>query len=327
MIEARALEEGQALTVASYLTEWLAHTRGRVRVTTYEGYEGLIRLHAIPRLGQVPRARLSPLHIQRVYAETLEPAGSLSAGTVLNLHLVLTQALGQAVRWGLLEHNPARGAQPPRPCRPEPRVVDPALASAILSLLPGTGVEAPAAIALSTGMRRGEILALTWGDLDAGLSLAQVRRTLHPTSGGLAFSEPKTRRSRRAVALPEMLRPYLERQRSDQEARRAARPTWEDLDLVVDRGDGGPLNPDTLSSRWRKFLARSGLPHVRFHDLRHAHATLMLLKGVHPKVVFERLGHASVGTTLDIYSHVIPTMQTEAVRAFDELFAPEAAPS
>jgi len=93
--------------------------------------------------------------------------------------------------------------------------------------------------------------------------------------------------------------------------------TWEDLDLVVDRGDGGPLNPDTLSSRWRKFLSPSGLPHVRFHDLRHAHATLMLQKGVHPKVVSERLGHASVGTTLDIYSHVIPTMQTEAVRAFE----------
>ena len=191
MIEARALEQGQALTVASYLAEWLAHTRGRVRVTTYEGYEGLIRLHAIPRLGQVPLARLSPLHIQRLYAETLEPSGSLSAGTVLNLHLVLTQALGQAVRWGLLAQNPARGAQPPRPCRPEPRVVDPALASAILSLLPGTSVEAPAAIALSTGMRRGEILALTWGDLDAGFTLAQVRRTLHPTQGAWRSPSPR----------------------------------------------------------------------------------------------------------------------------------------
>ncbi len=182
-------------------------------------------------------------------------------------------------------------------------------------------MEAPAAIAISTGMRRGEILALRWGDLDPGLTVARVRRTLHPTQAGLRFSKPKTRRSRRAVSLPGMLRPYLERQRSGQETRRRACPRWQDLDLVVDRGDGGPLNPDTLSSRWRKFLSRHGLPHVRFHDLRHAHATLMLLQGVHPKVVSERLGHASVGTTLDIYSHVIPTMQSEAVRAFDELFA------
>ena len=89
---------------------------------------------------------------------------------------------------------------------------------------------------------------------------------------------------------------------------------------MVEKGDGGPLNPDTLSSRWRLFLRRSGLPHVRFHDLRHAHATLMLLKGVHPKVVSERLGHASVGITLDLYSHVLPSMQSEAVRAFDDLF-------
>src|SRR5437899_1125693 len=131
---------------------------------------------------------------------------------------------------------------------------------------------------------------------------------------------PTTRRSRRAVALPGSLRPFLERARSDQALRRSRTPAWQDLDLVIDRGDGAPLNPDTLSSRWRLFLKRSGLPHVRFHDLRHAHATLMLLQGVHPKVVSERLGHATVGITLDLYSHVLPSMQQDAVRAFDELF-------
>src|SRR5947208_7185378 len=179
MIEARALEEDQALTVGDYLTEWLSHTRARVRSTTYQGYEGLIRLYAVPRVGHIGLSALRPLHLQRTYSELVVPSGTLSGGTVLNLHLVLTQALGQAVRWGLLVTNPATGAQPPRPERPEPRVVDQALAARILALLPGTSVEVPAAVALTTGMRRSEILALRWGDLDSGLTVAQVRRTVH----------------------------------------------------------------------------------------------------------------------------------------------------
>ena len=116
--------------------------------------------------------------------------------------------------------------------------------------------------------------------------------------------------------LPESLRPYLDRQRKDQARRRAeAGATWSENDLVIDRGDGSALNPDTLSSGWARFLSRAGLPHVRFHDLRHAHATLMLQQGVHPKIVSQRLGHASIGITLDTYSHVLPAMQ-EAAAAF-----------
>jgi len=323
MIEAAVLGQHQDPSLGHYLQEWLAHARGRVRATTYTGYECLIRCYAVPALGEVPLSELSPLHVQRLYSSLLVPERRLSAGTVLNLHLVLTQALGQAVRWGILEANPVKGAQPPRPVRPEPVVVDQALARRIVAALSGSAVELPGMLAISTGMRRGEILGLRWADLGPDLQLAQVRRTLHTTGGGLAFSEPKTRKSRRAVALPQIVRPYLERARSEQALRRAkARGSWQDLDLLIDRGDGGPLNPNTLSSRWRLFLARSGLPHVRFHDLRHAHATLMLLKGVHPKVVSERLGHASVGITLDLYSHVLPCMQQDAVRAFDELFGP-----
>ncbi|MDP9269654.1 MAG: site-specific integrase [Chloroflexota bacterium] len=321
MIEAQVLEHDEDPSFGHYLQEWLAHARGRVRATTYAGYEYLIRVHAVPALGEVPLSELSPLHFQRLYSSLLVPERHLSAGTVLNLHLVLTQALGQAVRWGICASNPVRGAQPPRPVRPEPVVVTPALARRIVQALPGSVIELPGMIAISTGMRRGEILGLRWADLHPDLALAQVRRTLHTTGRGLAFSEPKTRRSRRSVALPEILRPFLERSRSEQTLRRSTARSWADLDLVIDRGDGGPLNPNTMSSRWRLFLKHSGLPHVRFHDLRHAHATLMLLQGVHPKVVSERLGHASVGITLDLYSHVLPSMQQDAVRAFDELFA------
>ncbi len=310
-------------SLGSYLEGWLAHVRGRVRAKTWQGYEALIRLYAQPALGELPLVELTPLHLQRLYAGLLaDPARPLSGGTVLNLHLVLTQALGQAVRWGYLGSNPAAGAQPPRPRRAEAAQIDAAASERILAAARGTRFECPAAIAISTGMRRGEILGLRWSDLDADLSLAHVRRSLQPTRRGLIFEQPKTKRSRRAVMLPAFLRPYLIAQREDQQRRRMELGVaWCEGDQVIDRGDGAPLHPDTLSSRWGVFLARAGLPHVRFHDLRHAHATLMLQQGVHPKVVSERLGHASVGITLDTYSHVLPAMQEQAIQAFDELFA------
>jgi integrase len=305
-------------TVDAYLSQWLAHAKGRVRGKTYEGYGGMLRLYLSPALGGVPLRDLTPLHLQDLYSGLL--ARGLSGGTVLNLHLVLVQAFGQAARWGLVAVSPAAGVQPPRPRRPEMAVVDAPLAERILGAVCGTSFELPVAMAICTGMRRGEILGLRWKDLDPDYSVAHVRRSLQTTGGALRFEEPKTRRSRRAVDLPETLRPYLDRQKAAQGTRRAACPDWSDLDLVIDGGNGRPVNPDTLSSGWYRFARRRGLPHIRFHDLRHAHATLMLLQGVHPKVVSERLGHASVGITLDTYSHVLPTMQAEAVRAFDSLF-------
>jgi integrase len=317
-------EAGQALTVGAYLADWLAHVRTRVRPTTYEGYEVLIRLHIAPTLGSALLSDVGPLDVQRLYGRLLAPGGAraLSAGTVLNAHLVLTQALGQAVRWGLVGTNPAAGAQPPRPRRAELHSVDAELAAKILEAATGSEIELPVALAIGTGMRRGEILALRWADVDAARETAYVRRTLQPTATGLVFSEPKTRRSKRSVALPRFLEPLFERQLRAQEGRRElAAEHWQDLDLIVDSGLGEPINPDSFSSAWRRLVKERGFPHVRFHDLRHAHATLMLLKGVHPKIVSERLGHASIGITLDTYSHVLPSMQSEAAAAVDELFA------
>jgi integrase len=199
--------------------------------------------------------------------------------------------------------------------------VDAELAQRLLERARGTFVEAPCAIAIATGMRRGEICGLRWSDLSADWTVLHVRRTLEPTTEGPQFFEPKTRRSRRAVVLPEFLQPYLERQREDQSTRKEKLGrAWREGGLVIDAGDGGPLHPCTLTSRWRLFLKREGLPAVRFHDLRHAHATLMLSKGVHPKVVSERLGHASIGITLDLYSSVLPSLQSEAAQAIEEVF-------
>jgi integrase len=311
-------------TVAVYLRRWLVHVQGRVRRVTYEGYEGMLRCHALPTLGGLPLSGLRPLHLQALYGRLLAPAGqgrALSAGSVLNLHLVLTQAFGQAVRWQLLPANPANGAQPPRPQRAIATVVDPAALRRLLAALAGSRLQLPAAIAAATGMRRGEILALRWADLDTSYSRAQVQRTLQPTQHGLVFEQPKTARSRRTILLPSFLTPYLTRQRRDQQHRRdAAGAAWNDHGLIIDRGDGNPCNPDSLSAAWARTLRKNKLPPIRFHDLRHAHATLMLSQGIHPKIVSERLGHASIGITLDTYSHVLPTMQEQAAAAFDSLF-------
>jgi Phage integrase, N-terminal SAM-like domain/Phage integrase family len=275
----------QDLILGAYLQDWLSHMRTRVRATTYEGYAALVRHHAVPHLGHIKLAELHPLQIQRLYAALLEPGAgyrgkTLSPKTVGNLHRVLREALGQAVRWRLLDVNPAASVDPPRARRAEITVVD-----------------------------------------NSDHSTAQVNRALQTTEAGLSFEAPKTPRSRRSVALPGFLLPYLERQRADQVQRREVlEEGWVDQDLIVDRGNGGAWNPDSFSTAWRVFLAKRGLPPVRFHDLRHGHATLMLLQGIHPKIVSERLGHSSIGITLDIYSHVLPTMQAEAARAFDDLF-------
>src|SRR5438132_2335196 len=252
LLEHPDLQEQGAATVGAYLGSWLDHAKVRVRGKTHDGYEGLIRLYAVPALGSVPLSALAPLHLQALYGELL--GRGLSAGTVRNLHLVLTQALGQAVRWRLLPANPAAGTQPPRPRRPEMAAVDPSLAERILQAVKGTPYELPdelpAAVAIAPEMRRGEILALRWSDLDKELTTAHVRRTLGVAGRRLVFEEPKTRRSRRAVALPAFLRPYLERQREAQRVRREACPSWIDLNLVIDSGAGSPVTPGTLSSGW-----------------------------------------------------------------------------
>jgi integrase len=308
-------------TFADYLDFWLDHARGRVRAKTWEGYECLIRVHARPALGQIALADLSPLDIQGLYSTLLARKPPLSGGTVLNLHLVITQALGQAVRWGHLGSNPAQGAQAPRPRRKESAVVDKGASERILEAASGTRMEAPAAIAIATGMRRGEILGLYWSDLSKDCASAQVARSLQWTAAGLVFERPKTARSRRLIVLPEFLHPYLERQKESQEQRRDQSSDWEETGLVIDRADGHAWDPRSFTSTWRAFLIKASLPRVRFHDLRHAHATLMLQQGVHPKIVSERLGHASIGITLDTYSHVLPSMQQDAADAFDEIFA------
>lgn len=316
--------EPSKMTMAEFLERWLAdHAKDRVSPKTYERYAEIVRKHLTPALGAHLLRNLAPLHISGYYRKALASGrrdgnGGLSAQTVKHHHRVLSQALHQAVRWRVLHSNPCDHADPPRPAHREMRIIDEAGAGALLSALDGSPLQIPVLLALTTGMRRGEILALRWQDLDLDRGALSINRTLEETETDLAVKEPKTERSRRTIALPGLAVEALRRHRAQQaEQRLKAGPAYAaDRDLVCCRADGELLSPRSVSKAFAKLARKRGLK-LRFHDLRHSHISHLLAAGVHPKVASERAGHASVSITLDVYSHVVPGMQEDAASKID----------
>jgi integrase len=307
---------GGRQTVAEFLAGWLEGTRPSLRPGTWLRYEEYVRLHVVPALGKVPLARLTPQQLQRLYAERL--ATGLSPTTVHHLHATLHKALGQAARWGLVARNVADLVDPPRPDHHEMTTLSPEQVRELLAAAAGDRLEALYVVALE-GLRRGEILALRWRDIDLDARTLRVRGSLQPTPDGLRIVEPKTASSRRGVVLSATAVEALRRHRVRQAAERLRLgPAWEDHDLVFANEVGRPIDGRNLVRRgFEPLLARAGLPRVRFHDLRHTAATLLLGQGVHPKIVAEKLGHSQISTTIDLYSHVTPTMQREAAETLD----------
>ncbi len=300
--------------MAAYLTRYLEHAATRVRALTLQRYRELMRRHVLPRIGGVPLAKLQPAHIQAVLDRM--GADGLAPRTTLQAYRVLSAALRQAVRWQVIAVNPAAAVSPPRPERPRLTIPDAEAVARLFKEASGGTCYIPLVLAASTGMRRGEILGLRWSAVDLDAGLVRVVSTLQRIDGRLELVEPKTDRSRRSVALPAFGVEVLRVHRKEQAERRLlAGPAWQDFDLVIDRGDGQPMDPGHLSHAFGRIARRVGLPGIRFHDLRHGYATTLLAAGVHPKIVSEAPGHASVGFTMDVYSHVLPTMQEQAARA------------
>jgi integrase len=330
-INAGSYVEPSKMTVREFLKRWLAdYAKAHVSAKTFERYSEIVNCHLSPALGAHELSALRPLHIQGCYSKALESGrrrhsvalgAGLSARTVLHHHRILHEALHQAVRWQLLARNPADSVEPPRPVRQEMRALDEAQIGALLEAArPHPMLRFAILLAVATGLRRGEILALRWRDLDLEAATLSVRQSLEETKGALAFKEPKTDKARRAVALPKLAIEALRQRRADlARTRLMLGPGYHDNDLVCCRLDGRPLHPRSITDAFIDLIrTSSNLPCVRFHDLRHSHATMLLRKGVHPKVVSERLGHSTVGITLDIYSHVLPGMQEEAARKVDD---------
>ncbi len=302
-------------SVAEYLAKWHEGSRSQLRDSTWRRQGEHIRLHLAPLLGQFQLRRLAPSDVSRAYGQLL--ARGLAPATVRRIHAVLHRALVQAVEWRLLQVNVASLAHPPRIVRREMAALSPAQARELLESLHSDRLEALLVVAVTTGMRQGELLALRWADVDLEAGWLRVTGSL----SGKVITEPKTARSRRRVELTEVAVDVLRRHRAAQlEERIAAANVWHDRGLVFANLTGGFIARNKLDDRFHALLESAGLPRIRFHDLRHTAATLMLGRGVHPKVAAEMLGHSNVGITLDLYSHVTPTMQREAVAAMDDVF-------
>jgi integrase len=310
------------MTVASYLERWLsASVKPSVKVKTYEGYESIVRVRVNPRIGKQPLAKLTPLDLQALYTDLA--SSGLSARSVHHTHRVLHRAFVQAVRWNLIARNPCDGAQGPRATRSEMKVWTPDETDTFLISTRQHPAHALYMLALTTGMRQGELLGLKWGDVNLDDGKLAVRRALQRQRGnGLVFVEPKTTRSRRVIQLSQRattaLRAHRDRQAFE---RHAIGAEWNDLNLVFCDGFGSPLDPSYQTATFKKAAQRVGMPEIRFHDMRHTAATLLLSKGVHVKLVSEMLGHTTITLTLDTYSHLIPTMHGDAAAAMDAILS------
>jgi integrase len=306
--------------VAEYLQQWLdAYVRPNTAPKTYRRYEQLIRVHVIPALGNVPLTKLRPLHIQETYTNVVR--SGRSPRTALHCHRVLREALQHAVKWQLLARNPADGVEAPRPQRYEIAALRPDAVQELLASAEQTKFGAMIHTAVATGLRLGELTGLRWQDVDLEGGVLAVRQTCQWLSReGFIYRQPKSYRSARPVALSPGTVNRLRRHRLEQlEERVALGPGYVDADLVFADDVGAPLHPSTVRKAWLGIAASAGMPALRFHDLRHAHASLLLGQGVHPKIVSERLGHSTVGITLDVYSHVTPGLQTQAAKDFDRV--------
>lgn len=315
-----ALIETTHMTLSEYLEQWLASAaKPRVRLRTYQGYEELLDRYIKPTLGPRQLSRLTPLEIQAVYSRMLERG--LSARTVRHAHGVLRSALNQAVKWRMLAINPTTAVELPQLRRKEMHALSPEQAGKFLKHAASDRLNAMFVVAISTGMRPGEYMGLRWSDVDLDKGTVVVRRALVFEKGGKThFDEPKTDRGRRTIPLPpSVTRTLIEHRRLQAAEKLKAGASYENQDMVFATPTGESLNLRNVVNRhFKPILEVAKLPKtIRLYDLRHSCATLLLSQGEHPKVVSERLGHASITLTLDTYSHVLPTMQQQAAERLE----------
>jgi integrase len=293
--------DSDSMTLREYLDQWLDAVKDRVRHGTWRRYEEATRLHINPSLGKLRLNRLSAIQIQSLYRIKLE--SGLSPRTVQIIHSTLRQALKQAMKWSLIPRNVTEAVDPPRSPKREINPFNKEQARTLLEAARETKLYALYLLAITTGMRQGELLGLKWEDLDLQAGTLQVRRTVFNGK----VNAPKSSKGKRSIRLTSA-------------AVQALQVHQRQGDWVFSSTVGTPISCHNLINRsWRPLLRKAGIPYTNFHTMRHTAATLLLTKGVHPKIVQEMLGHSTISITLDTYSHVLPNLQKEAVKAMEDL--------
>ena len=317
-----ALETGdfigrKKLTVEGYLQGWLdSYARSNVTAKTEAGYRQMINRYT-GRIGDLQLQRLEATHIQSIYAEMIDQ--KLSSTTVVQLHRILHKALNTAVKQEILKRNVADATVPPRIEKKPIEVWDEETRIKFLELAKDMQYGDFYHIAILTGMRRGELAGLKWSEVDLVNGRIQVIQTLGRVTGKkLVVGQPKTNRSKRSVALsPDAINLLHEIRGKQITQQTEAAEGWAVTGYVFTHPDGTCIDPNLVTRAFTKAVKKAGLSHLTIHGLRHTHATMLLEAGINPKVVSERLGHASIATTMDIYSHVLPDIQDQAALAID----------
>ncbi len=306
------------LTLAEHLNNWLGgYVKTNCSVRTHDGYESIVKNHLTPNLGHVQLKHLHQQAIQSYYGKAIE---RLSPRTVAKHHRLLSQALKYAVRQGYLSHNPCDLVDPPAWKGKVMRTLTPVEVGDLFETAEDNYYYPVIYTAVSTGLRQAELLGLRWRDIDLDFLAISVSQVLYKRRGICQFKEPKTSHSRRRVAMTPKLALFLRKYKADRERlyhELGKEPTLDDL--VFPSIEGKPLDGCVLTHNFTRIAKRAGLNSVRFHDLRHTFASLMLLRGAKPKVISEALGHSSVAFTMDVYSHIIEGMQEDAMALLDEV--------
>jgi integrase len=311
--------DDENMTVSEYMERWLEDSaKGDLGHRAYHNYRLQIRRHISPAVGGLKLSRLTAAHVQSLYAAKLRDG--LKPSSVRYIHAVLHRALEQAVRFNLIPFNSAARVDPPKVRQEEITPLDAKQARALLDAAKGDRFEALCVVSLTVGLRMGEALGLRWSDLDLNERTLRVNRQLQRMrdGGGLVFSEPKNA-SRRTVDLPQRAQHALRGHRKAQSEERLRATSYEDSELVFTTTTGTPVDAQNVINRhFKPLLKRAGLPDIRWNDLRHTYATLLLARSVHPTYVQKSLGHASVQLTLDRYSHWMPSMGRNTADGMDE---------
>lgn len=309
-IEKGIVVDCKKMTVQEYFCFWYEKCCvTKLSITTYESYKRNIDKYIIPYLGSIRLSNLLPLQLQSFYNMLLK---TLSNTTIIYIHRIIHKALNQAVKWDLIVRNVADKVELPKKEKYQAKVLNYKDITKLIEAVKNTYIYIPVMIAISTGMRRGEILGLTWDNIDLEKKTIDVVQAIYPTKNGLEVLPPKTKTSIRRITLPptlvEILKEYKIKAKGD---------------FVCTLDDGKIISPSSLNHKFKQILQDNNLPSIRFHDLRHSHASLLLSQGVQAKFISERLGHSNINITMDLYSHMYEESSRDVARNIEVFLQPQ----